>query len=496
MTRQVSRIQQGSWHAADCKLCGGKVAEDKVEFYGAIRTLPNQDCLEEETPILEDIRVRRIRVGTLTSSFVRFYRTFPGLYLFHRRCYAMIRHAAKCEEPKVSLLTLVSILAPTTPVDEARFEPLSNLDGDSLATTFNLTIQPEGRLSSPSSAFRELLHSTPPEILLLILSKCPAEYALAVTVGLADSYFNKVIRDDLARQRITVGIQAARLLQDQAHNEVYTERYIELSSRMTAIFVSLGGEIYLQDIKATDSHRKPSVHCVDFSLNGGPQVLALQVDHLGIRNIAFELGRDNQPKWLRDENRLANMFLDRLTTGTFSCLRIISDPIKIRMIDIATPDRINNPHPRALLPRCLSTGVPYSVHTVCVPYLLFEGYFKPSYIQFSTCNSVFLSQKHNVDPSTFFAGIGGVFDKSGEGREEVSLGSMKELRALRLFGLERLSSLGGNGAFLQIQTDDGCFLPLLPDMNDYKILDKQEYTGVKGVWWGASALDFYFNVVY
>ena len=45
-------------------------------------------------------------------------------------------------------------------------------------------------------------------------------------------------------------------------------------------------------------------------------------------------------------------------------------------------------------------------------------------------------------------GIGGVFDKSREGREEVLLGSMKELRVLRLFGLERLSSLGGNGAFL------------------------------------------------
>jgi hypothetical protein len=361
MAQQLSRIQQGSWHTADCRLCGGMVAEDEVKSYGAIRTLPNQDCLEEEAPIVEDIRVKRIRVGTLTSSFVRFYRTFPGLYLFHRRCYAMIRHAANCEEPRVSLLALVSILAPTTPVDDVESEPLSTLDGDTLATTFNLTIQPECRPSSPLSAFnptihlkdrsffpwsafrdllalialrdllafRKLLYSTPPEILLLILSKCPAEYALAVTVGLADSYFNKIIRDDLARQRIAVGIQAARLLQDQTHDETYTERYIVLSSRMTAIFVSLGGETYLQDIQETDSHRKPSVHCVDFSLDGEPQVLALQVDHLGIRNIAFELGGDNQPKWLRDENRLANMFVDRLTTGKFSRLRIISDVSEI-----------------------------------------------------------------------------------------------------------------------------------------------------------------------
>jgi hypothetical protein len=94
-------------------------------------------------------------------------------------------------------------------------------------------------------AFRELLYSTPPEVLLLILLRCPAEYALAVTVSLADSYFNKVIRHDLARQQIAVGIQAARLLQNQTHDKIYTERYVVLSLRITAIFVSLGGETYL-----------------------------------------------------------------------------------------------------------------------------------------------------------------------------------------------------------------------------------------------------------
>jgi hypothetical protein len=124
------------------------------------------------------------------------------------------------------------------------------------------------------------------------------------------------------------------------------------------------------------------------------------------------------------------------------------------MLDIATTNRINNPHPRALLPRSLSTGVPYSVNTVCAPYLLFEGYFEPSYILFSTCNSVFLSQKYKVDAGSLFVGIGGIFDKSGDGREEVPLGSRTESRAVRLFGLERLSGLGGNGAFLQVSTHE------------------------------------------
>jgi hypothetical protein len=122
------------------------------------------------------------------------------------------------------------------------------------------------------------------------------------------------------------------------------------------------------------------------------------------------------------------------------------------MLDIATPNRTNNPHPRALLLRYLSTGFPYSGNTVCAPYLLFEGYFKPSYIQFSTCISVFVSQKHNVNANSFFRSISGIFNRSGDRREEVPLGSRAESRALKLFRLEKISSLGGNSAFLQVST--------------------------------------------
>jgi hypothetical protein len=67
---------------------------------------------------------------------------------------------------------------------------------------------------------------------------------------------------------------------------------------------------------------------------------------------------------------------------------------------------------------------------------------------------VFLSQKYKVDAGSLFVGIGGIFDKSGDGREEVPLGSRTESRAVRLFGLERLSGLGGNGAFLQVSTHE------------------------------------------
>lgn len=470
MARQLSRIRQGNWHSADCKLCGGKIEQDKVETYRAIRTLPNQECLEDEVPILEEVRVGRIRIGTIRSSRVRFLGTLPRLYLFHRRCYAMIRHAAGCEKSKVSALTLVSILASTAPVDNSNFEPLSNLDGNTFTTIFNSrpTIQSDTPPPSPLSTFRERLYDSPSEVVSLVLSHCQAEYALAITVGLADSFFNQAIRNNIARQRITVGIQAARLLRDRAHEEVYIEKNIKLSANMTAVFLPLGGETYLQNIEETNSCQKSSEYRIDFSLEAGSQVLALQVDHLGIRNIAFELGKDKKPIWLRDENRLANIFFDKFTTGSFDYLRTVSDvskslseihnlqrlfpkPIKIRMIDIATPNRSNNPHPRALLPRHLGIGVPYSVKTVRAPYLLIEGYFEPSYIEFSACKSVYLSSKANVGNGGIFVGIGGIYNRSGDGREEVSLGSRSEKRTVRMFGLQKLSFPGGSGAFLQVR---------------------------------------------
>ena len=93
---------------------------------------------------------------------------------------------------------------------------------------------------------------------------------------------------------------------------------------MTAVFVSLPGGSYLQGIEERKS-RQSSEHCKDFSLHAEPKGLALQVDHLGIRNIAFELDKDERPLWLRDENRSTDIFVDKLTTGSFSCLRIVSD---------------------------------------------------------------------------------------------------------------------------------------------------------------------------
>jgi hypothetical protein len=217
MARQLSPLKQGSWHCRHCKLCGGIIDKERVERYRAVRTLPYQECLKQETPLFED---GCIRVGSISSTFIKKLGSLPGLYLVHRGCIRIIRHAAGLYKPTASLLTLISILRPTAPVSTSDFEPLSDLDGDILATIFspNPITQPHNHVAL--SPLQGMLHTTPPEILSLIRSNCLAEYALAITIGLPESHFLEAIRDDTARQRMVVGIQATRFLKGQAHHEV------------------------------------------------------------------------------------------------------------------------------------------------------------------------------------------------------------------------------------------------------------------------------------
>jgi hypothetical protein len=149
---------------------------------------------------------------SFTASCIRSLGTLPRLYLVHSLRIRIIREATSCNQQKVSLLALTSILAPTNPVDTANSHPLSALDGDIL-----MTIGPA--LPRNPSALQKLLHNLPPELLSQILSDCDPGHALAICVGLDESYWRQVIRDDTARQRLTVGIQANQLLQDQPYEE-------------------------------------------------------------------------------------------------------------------------------------------------------------------------------------------------------------------------------------------------------------------------------------
>ncbi|KAF2744339.1 hypothetical protein M011DRAFT_528426 [Sporormia fimetaria CBS 119925] len=459
-------------------LCGGGIDKESVKTYRALRTLPNQECLMHHDPVFED---GWIQVGSVRSSRFRCIGSLPGLYLIHRCCIKMIRIAAGIDQPTVSLLALVSILGPTAPT-HTPVKRLTKLDGDILSTIFD---PHRPSLQSRPSPLQERLNKVAPEILSMILSYCEAEYALAMTVGLPQSYLTDVLRDDITRQRVVVGVQATRLLHEQPHCELYTEKTLKMSSRMTAIFVNLGGETYLQDLREEiGTMTRHSEGYMRVTLDIPPHGLALQVDHLGVRNIAFHFTKST-PMWLRDEVRCAKIFMDRWNSEEpFPSLCIVSDALKVRMIDFAAR---NSPHPRPLLsPRIGKSAMPYSVKTVTAPYLPIPGYFEPFYIDLSASVSVYLE----YGPG---GGITGVFEHQKEGRKEIYLGKPQK-RSVKIYGLRLTGPC--HIAFVQFKTDEGSFQPAISTVGAHSVIEVQEHHEVRGMWWGEKDLYFYCNVVF
>lgn len=86
------------------------------------------------------------------------------------------------------------------------------------------------------------------------------------------------------------------------------------------MFVSIGGEMYLQSID--DQSSCPEAVDV-FIERGQPEVLALHVVHFGIRNIAFALDDTRRPKWIRGDSRAHNIFMDE--GEPFKRIRMVSD---------------------------------------------------------------------------------------------------------------------------------------------------------------------------
>ncbi|KAF1360967.1 hypothetical protein EJ07DRAFT_154347 [Lizonia empirigonia] len=432
----LPRIRQGIWYDAECKLCGGPVECRNVHSYRAIRALLGEESLEDTVPVLEDPNARRIIIGSFRASCIRSIGSLPGVYLTHLRCIRILRKAANCNKQEISILKLISILSPMCSVDKTRFQPLSDLDEIFLTRIFSPqslnSRHPQLQIPRLCPTLQDLLYNLPPELLSQILSNCQPDHALMISVGLKDSFWKQAVKEDLARQYLIVGIQAAQLLQNQPHSESYTEKVIKLSGKMVARFVPLGSEVYLQDILKRCEYRNLSEWDIEFCVDTPSRLLAIQASHLGVCNVAFRYGTDGTPEFLRNARLLPNMFVDRVDDDSFILLRLVSDSIKVRMMDIARPD-CNSPHPqplvpfsphlRPLLPYRLGRWAPYSVTTIREPSLPIEGYFIPS--------------------------LCGIFDEKGEDREEVSLGAKLEPRTVRLYGIQRRSCPLGNMPFLQ-----------------------------------------------
>jgi hypothetical protein len=165
------------------------------------------------------------------------------------------------------------------------------------------------------------------EISEAILLHCQPDIALAIASRTRHSLFMSVIKNDIVRKRIAMCVEAEQLLDTDNNQTRHTERVITLSEKMKATFVCLGGEMYLQSIDKESS----CPEAVDvFIERGWPEVLALHVDHFGVRNIAFTLDSTRRPKWIRGDTRIHNIFLDE--RGVFERIRLISDVSNIDSI--------------------------------------------------------------------------------------------------------------------------------------------------------------------
>ncbi|KAF1357153.1 hypothetical protein EJ07DRAFT_157778 [Lizonia empirigonia] len=325
----LPRIRQGIWYDAECKLCGGPVECRNVHSYRAIRALPGEESLEDTVPVLEDSNARRIIIGSFRASCIRSIGSLPGVYLTHLRCIRILRKAANCNKQEISILKLISILSPMCSVDKTRFQPLSDLDEIFLTRIFSPqslnSRHPQLQIPRLRPTLQDLLYNLPPELLSQILSNCQPDHALMISVGLKDSFWKQAVKEDLARQYLIVGIQAAQLLQNQPHSESYTEKVIKLSGKMVARFVPLGSEVYLQDILKRCEYRNPSEWDIEFCVDTPSRLLAIQASHLGVCNVAFRYGTDGTPEFLRNARLPPNMFVDRVDDDSFILLRLVSD---------------------------------------------------------------------------------------------------------------------------------------------------------------------------
>jgi hypothetical protein len=240
--------------------------------------------------------------------------TLPTLWLIDIRCYNILRYILAAST--VSLGTIIPIITPTLLTDLDSHHDLSYLDAAALVTVFGTSKTDMSITDRLICAVQEL----PNEISEDILLRCQPDIALAIASHTRHSLFMSVIRKDIARKRITMCVEAGWLLDSKTRQTHYTERIVTLSAHMKATFVCLGGEMYLQSINKESS----CLEALDvFIEDGRPEVLALHVDHFGIRNIAFALDNHRRPIWIRGDTRIHKIFLDE--KGEFERIRIVSD---------------------------------------------------------------------------------------------------------------------------------------------------------------------------
>jgi hypothetical protein len=317
----LSRLDMQAYHSRRCGLCGCLVNERNTTSYRAVSTQPGAAI--EHANIIFDKKSKCISIGSVTStSWTRSSNSLPHHYLLHNHCLRIFRGA--CSDSEIPLHYVIASASPICQVNPHHCHRLSELDAAALVANFNLdgfhNLNHRLHASHEFSNLISRLHELPNELYELVLPYCQADLAVAITACGNPSYFMQLVRQDVARSRITMCIQAASLLcPSTLQQELFTEKVVKLAEKMEATFILTAGAEYLQDI-GEESSNPDAIH---FTIpTGQPLQLRLLVDERGILNIAFGADIKGRPNWVRPDTREHDVVLD---TRKCTAIRIISN---------------------------------------------------------------------------------------------------------------------------------------------------------------------------
>jgi hypothetical protein len=300
------------FHRPVCGFCGCSVNENDPASYLAIPT-----CHSPGTEP-DGVCVNSISSGSLVFTG----NPVPTFYLTHLLCLRIFR----CARPdsNIPLRYVIASAGLIRDADLHNHHRLSDLDAAAMVAKFNPNVSDDLRyILNASESFHILVDrmlALPNELTNAIILQCQVDLALALTAcEYHHDLFMDILRKDVVRRRVACCIEAATLLQPGLQQKLFSEKIIVLEEKMKATFVQLTGVDYLQDIGKELSDPK----AFEFVIPGGrPQQLALLVDDIGIKNIAFTVNAKGRPDWIRPDHRKHNIVLD---LRNFTAIRILAD---------------------------------------------------------------------------------------------------------------------------------------------------------------------------
>jgi hypothetical protein len=314
------------FYIAECALCLQDLETEDVESFLAVSPChPNPGRAEWR----EVEGLRCLCVGSVAANEVTILGELPSVYLIHPYCNAVITAADRHRTVFQCFRALGPILDGETPPTLRTWPwPLA-------CTVYALVLHNNSNKEAASMLQTKVqmrLHGIivvkerlPLELSDMILDYLPFELALILDSLSGRRCLNRLRQDPIARRFE----RAFQILGHEMKGFQHQGNQITLESEMSAQFVLIGGQWYLQDLNQTakGSEERGHVKHLVFKHNKDrAPYIAVQVDDFGITHIAFNL-EAGQPNWISPNNakKQPAFFQDRSSNKEFQSVTVISD---------------------------------------------------------------------------------------------------------------------------------------------------------------------------